>query len=463
MFALSAAELAEALPEGGDFSHIWRVYDRAPKTRGRSNVGGKCGRHLFKAEETPARIQAVFDKAFEQECLRGTDRAGLFAKVREWALGYLDFPVPWRRTEPPGPDQGDSIEYTAAQCRGLLANAFLGNVLDPMAEFKGSVGGLDFLAHYLDGARDEVGVQKTTALLMYFERGMELAGTEDDNRRVTFVHQRGPSDEAFSKLLSDKADLPAVGGGDDGAPVRLHSEVMEAPEDATAFVNFANAFYGVGCFISCCTQEEILQMACPEMNAGMLHIGRMRDDEVVVARNCRRFIEYRGYGDTFQVARRWARDAVVDVLAMDAVFNRHYRTENQLRDVKKAYTAFAVHRGPAGCSPPRQLLPAGAAVVSSGRWGCGCFGGVPAHKLAQQIIAARLAGVVLLFSTFGTPDGCDVVVRALEQHPCTVGKLWCYTLGAQQGAGRFDRMLANGLGAATAKPKEASESTCDAV
>jgi len=181
-----------------------------------------------------------------------------------------------------------------------------------------------------------------------------------------------------------------------------------------------------------------------------------------VARNCRRFIEYSGYGQTFEVVGPWARDAVVDVLTMDAVFSRHYREESQLRDVRKAYTAFAAHRSPAGCCPPRPLLPEGAAAVSSGRWGCGCFGGEPAHKLAQQVIAARLAGVVLLFSTFGCPDGCDVVARALEQHPCTIGTLWRCALKAQGGAGRFEQVLAEGLGAATARPREApeAESTC---
>ena len=41
--------------------------------------------------------------------------------------------------------------------------------------------------------------------------------------------------------------------------VLLHGEVMEAAPRATAFVNFANAQFGYGCFINSCTQEEILQ------------------------------------------------------------------------------------------------------------------------------------------------------------------------------------------------------------
>jgi hypothetical protein len=35
------------------------------------------------------------------------------------------------------------------------------------------------------------------------------------------------------------------------------------------------------------------------------------------------------------------------------------------------------------------------------------FGGTPAHKCAQQLVAAAITGAELQFSTFGTPDGCD--------------------------------------------------------
>ncbi len=52
--------------------------------------------------------------------------------------------------------------------------------------------------------------------------------------------------------------------------------------------------------------------------------------------------------------------------------------------------------------------------MSTGRWGCGVFGGLPAHKFVQQVLAARLAGVRLRFSTFGNTDGCDKALVALE-------------------------------------------------
>ena len=52
--------------------------------------------------------------------------------------------------------------------------------------------------------------------------------------------------------------------------------------------------------------------------------------------------------------------------------------------------------------------------ITAGRWGCGVFGGVPAHKFMQQLVAARFAGCDLRFSTFGTPDGCDELLLAVQ-------------------------------------------------
>ena len=69
---------------------------------------------------------------------------------------------------------------------------------------------------------------------------------------------------------------------------------MEAPA-ADAFVNFANKNFGYGCFIPSCTQEEILQVCCPEFNVGMLLLGVMTDGEVVNVRGCRRYSRYSGY------------------------------------------------------------------------------------------------------------------------------------------------------------------------
>jgi len=65
-----------------------------------------------------------------------------------------------------------------------------------------------------------------------------------------------------------------------------------------------------------------------------------------------------------------------------------------LRDVRKAYASFAAlaaaTRAGAGAAAATAAggdaaTAAPAALVSTGRWGCGVFGGVPAHKFLQQV------------------------------------------------------------------------------
>jgi hypothetical protein len=144
-------------------------------------------------------------------------------------------------------------------------------------------------------------------------------------------------------------------------------------------------------------------VCCPEMNIGMLFIGCMREDEVVNVRNCRRFAAYAGYLHTFHCTGSAAGAPLADVLTIDACMQRHFSAENVLRDTRKAYTSFAALASvpPVSALPGSRKRPVTAAAtpsVSTGRWGCGVFGGTPAHKFAEQMCAAGLAGVSLQFS-----------------------------------------------------------------
>ena len=112
------------------------------------------------------KVDDVFTAAFQLPCLVGVERFELFRAVAGWALEHLhtsDGQV-WRRTQPCGAGQKDGVSYTAAECRGILANAFLGNVLDPMGPFKKNQCGLDFAGHYLRGASSSVGGLSWTCL-----------------------------------------------------------------------------------------------------------------------------------------------------------------------------------------------------------------------------------------------------------------------------------------------------------
>eukprot|EP00931_Biecheleriopsis_adriatica_P029192 TRINITY_DN17367_c4_g1_i1.p1 TRINITY_DN17367_c4_g1~~TRINITY_DN17367_c4_g1_i1.p1 ORF type:complete len:261 (-),score=43.91 TRINITY_DN17367_c4_g1_i1:536-1318(-) len=191
----------------------------------------------------------------------------------------------------------------------------------------------------------------------------------------------------------------------------LHDGAMESV-DADAFVNFANPTFGFGHFIGSCTQEEIMQMCCPEFNMGMLHLGYLSESEVVVVKGVRRFSLYTGYGSSFKHAGAWSGCPTQSILTMDASTRHHFTEQSVLRDIRKAFLCFQ------GCH-----------VVSTGKWGCGAFGGVPAHKFAQQLVAATLAGCQLYFSSgSASSEGCDVIFEAVRQGPLNAAQLLQTTL-----------------------------------
>ena len=383
-----------------------------------------------------------FTAAFRLPCLAGADDRRLFAKVCEWALEALQDPA---LQELPPLAPGESRTFTARQCCGILANAMLGNVADLMAEHKHNLGGLSFMRHlrFAEG----VYVHKTAALLVYFEARMQADGTEDDGREVVFEHLRCPLESEFEELVRRRGDVRLAA---DASTCTLHADVMEAPP-ADAFVNFANSNFGYGCFIPSCTQEEILQMCCPEFNVGMLLIGAMGDGEAVNVRGCRRYSRYTGYLDSYECAGAWQSHTICTILTLDACTHAHFSRRHLLRDVRKAYTSFAMLAEAKRADGDATST----AVVSTGRWGCGVFGGVPAHKFLQQLIAASLAGVRLAFSTFGQPDGCDELLEKIGRTQLSVGQAW-ELLGACDSNSAFQgRMRALG-GAAVPPPPPSS-------
>jgi len=186
--------------------------------------------------------------------------------------------------------------------------------------------------------------------------------------------------------------------------VVVHDSAMEIGT-ADAFVNFANANFGYGKLIQSCTQEEILQSCCPEMNVGMLFYKSMDDDTVILAHNVRRFSTYSGYLRSFRFQGPCDIGNYKDqtIITMDAVYQRHYTDEGNLRDTKKAYLGWKStldwHR--------KFSHEMSTCTITTGQWGCGAFGGMPAHKYLQQVVAAQLVNynggdekLQLFFSSF---------------------------------------------------------------
>jgi len=141
----------------------------------------------------------------------------------------------------------------------------------------------------------------------------------------------------------------------------------------------------------------------------------MKDDEVVNVRNVRRFSSYSGYLETFRCQGPIKVTAVNDILTMDACYDQHFTVKSMQRDLNKAYGAFRAHAVSSGT----ETRP----IISTGKWGCGAFGGISAHKFVQQALAANAAGVDIDFSAFGDPESCDVVLKALQENKPVAGEV----------------------------------------
>jgi len=267
-------------------------------------------------------------------------------------------------------------------CRDILASAFWCNLEDPMRNEKRFQGGLDWRLMYRGGF---LSANKLACLWNYF---IICAAEEQQGnvscRDVSFELVVGPGPEPFQHMLEMQTEVLGE------LEVNVHNGLME-DVDADSFVNFANALFGYGRFIESMTQEEVLQMCCPEFNVGMLVISMMEGDEVVVAANCRRFSTYTGYLESFKFCGALTGEPYVqDILTLDATTHLHFSPAYNLRDVYKAFLGFKGHTS-----------------ISSGRWGCGVFGGQVDHKMLQQIIAAKAAGCKVLHLSAFKDTACQ--------------------------------------------------------
>ena len=149
-----------------------------------------------------------------------------------------------------------------------------------------------------------------------------------------------------------------------------------------------------------------LVSCCPEAFLAILICDTLRSDEVVILRGCKRFVDYRGYGETFQFVGSYANPNpahIQDILVMDACLSAHFSRRHIDRDLGKAWAAFT---------------KAGNATIVTGNWGCGVFGGDPILKFLQQVCAAYVAGAVvqkLDYSVYGNDQLVPKLKELMEQ------------------------------------------------
>ena len=271
-----------------------------------------------------------------------------------------------------------SLTIPSTYARYILANAFFLNIGSISEEFNQLLfGNLDFYTVYVDSYQN-VSTERCICQLSYFYL-MSLCPDESE-RQIKF--QRHTLRDTIHWMSLD--DKPV-----NSQLVNVHNGYMEN-SDASVFVDFANRFIHIGCIIPSMTQEEVLFSCCPELFVCLLCIEEMDDDEVVTVHNVRRFSHYTGYQDTFKWSGVFDESKnngklIQDIIIMDAVFENAFGEDSVIRDINKAYLAF-------------KAFPSNT-KISTGKWGCGAFGGDVTHKFLQQVCAASvLTNIRLDFS-----------------------------------------------------------------
>jgi poly(ADP-ribose) glycohydrolase len=125
---------------------------------------------------------------------------------------------------------------------------------------------------------------------------------------------------------------------------------------------------------------KFLVSCCPEAFLSILVCETLEDDEIVILRGCKRFVDYSGYADTFAYKNPYHEqnpNHIQDILVMDACYSGQFTRKNIDRDLGKAWAAFDKSRDE---------------IIVTGNWGCGVFGGDLIFKFLQQLCAAMILG-----------------------------------------------------------------------
>jgi poly(ADP-ribose) glycohydrolase len=125
---------------------------------------------------------------------------------------------------------------------------------------------------------------------------------------------------------------------------------------------------------------SVLVSCCPEAFLSILVCETLKDDEIVILRGCKRYVDYTGYGDTFAYKEHYHEQNpafIQDILVVDACFSGQFSKRNIDRDLDKAWATFEKSKNE---------------IIVTGNWGCGVFGGDLVFKFLQQLCAVMILG-----------------------------------------------------------------------
>eukprot|EP01119_Soliformovum_irregulare_P020554 TRINITY_DN6680_c0_g1_i3.p1 TRINITY_DN6680_c0_g1~~TRINITY_DN6680_c0_g1_i3.p1 ORF type:complete len:397 (-),score=119.00 TRINITY_DN6680_c0_g1_i3:299-1408(-) len=243
-------------------------------------------------------------------------------------------------------------KFTAQEALHFLSHAFFLNItLIPNAKIK--YGELDFYLLYNTATKESI--QRLVCQLSYFT---QMAFLLRDDSSAAFKTPSG--DPVIINFQRSQMQPDQDPNWDDNqeiihrSAIKITKKRMEDP-NIPVFVDFANCQLHIGQIIPSLTQEEVLFSCCPEAFLGLMICSRIRDDEIIVIKGCRRFSDYQGYLSTFVFTKFYEPAlACQDILVIDAVMHDQFKKFQLDRDLNKAYLGF---------------LRCDRQAISTGHWG----------------------------------------------------------------------------------------------
>ncbi|EFC45448.1 predicted protein [Naegleria gruberi] len=297
--------------------------------------------------------------------------------------------------------QQGSFTVKPKDVRCILANAFFLNISSEIHNFmqkdrERDFGVLDFNRLYV--CRLEESIERIICQLSYF---YQQANHEQqlciDREDIVFTRHNLTVEEEPN--WAEMKDIDFSNAEEAKSIIKLHDGRMEDIL-CRGFVDFANRFIHIGSIIPSLTQEEILFSCCPESFLTLLICESLSDTEIMTMRGMVRYSEYKGYLNTFEFTGLYEPlGHTVDIIIMDAISRKHFQPEMIKRDLNKAYLGFK--------NVPEK-------EITSGRWGCGQFGGDFVLKFVQQLCAAKVTGKSVYYSTFKDEQCIKDLTEVLE-------------------------------------------------
>ncbi len=285
------------------------------------------------------------------------------------------------------------LRLTKEQCLCLTSLMFFCMVIPPVNPQRKFHPTYNFKAILLWKGPNQI--ENIKCIMCYFNAMMQYEQTDKSVlsqeilfKRLVLNSNRSETDQKFWVNLEEELCEVEV----------LKEGLIEDFDKPSIIIDFANKYLGGFLLKGTFTQEDILFGIYPECIPSYLFTEYMIDNEAFLIQGIERFCKYEGYETTFKFKEKYNDNNIVSsnlrdssIVAIDALNFYEQKVEEfsmkaLLREINKAYIGFNADG-----------FDGNTKFISTGKWGCGAFGGNVQLKFLIQWIACSHAKRKMVF------------------------------------------------------------------